>query len=211
MAHITRSLHASLVIALFIAVSFGAPVTSAQKPPKATIYPTVALFSTAFPAGIRHDGRGPYYDGVDGVSSTRVAGSTTTNGWAFDLKASRATQPRLLIYDLSVPYTGPARGVISINDTHGQIYDLSDMAVGEVKYVRAAFHLMINRVEYVLRFGQTPGDGSSALQVTREANDAFHVRTSGQGDLARYLQGNGPGEVLIGVYHLPVDLMLTNQ
>jgi hypothetical protein len=133
------------------------------------------------------------------------------SGWAFDLKARRVSEPRTLTYDLTNSVEGPPQGIITINDTHGQIYDLSNMANGEVKYVRAAFHLIVNRVEYVLRFGQMPGDGSSALEVTRVSSEEFHVRTSNQGDRARFLRGNGPGEVLLGIYSVPVDLKLMNQ
>ena len=152
-----KMLGAGLVAAV-CAVGAGVLVGAAAKPSDPTIYPTVAEFADG---GIRNDGRGPYYDGIDGVSSYRVAGSGTTNGWAFDLKARRATEPRTLTYDLNNPsWNSPPQGVITINDTHGQIYDLSTMAVNEVKYVRAAFHLIVNRVEYVLRFGQTPNDRS---------------------------------------------------
>jgi len=196
-------------VAVLLAVfSTGASLAASQKkPPKPPAFPTIAEFHDG---GILDDGRGPYYDGVDGVSSYRVSGSGTTNGWAWDL-AGRSRTPRSLIYDLRNPIEGVSQGVIALSNTHGQIYDLSDMQVGEVRHVRASFHLIINRVEYVLRYGQTADDGSSPLEVTRIADGTFHVRTGGQGDRARYLRGNGPGAVLLGIYSVPLDLTLTNQ
>ena len=197
------------LVAVLLAVfsTVGALGASQKKSPKPPTYPTVAEFHDG---GIMDDGQGLYYDGVDGVSSYRVSGSGTTNGWAWDLDG-RTKTPRSLVYDLRNPVEGASEGVIVVSNTHGQIYDLSDMQVGEVRYVRAAFHLILNRVEYVLRYGQTAGDGSSPLEVTRIADGLFHVRTGSQGDLAQYLRGNGPGAVLLGIYSVPLDLTLTNQ
>lgn len=209
----TKSSHrarTSTVAVLAFALSLTPSVSAAQKKPKATTTPTEASF-TDLSTGIAQDGQGPYFDGVDGVSSYRVSGSGTTNGWAFDLNARRTSERRTLTYDLSNPFDGPQFGAVVVNDTHGQVYDLSTMTVGEVRHVRAAFHLFIDRVEYVLRFGQTPGDGSAALKVTRLSNDAFRVTNVADDDLALFLQGNGPGAVLLGVYHVPIDLVLTNQ
>lgn len=208
MTCLKAALRASLAVVVAITLAPGSPAATAtaQKNPKPTTYPTVAEFSGS---GIVSDG--PLHHGVDGVSSYRVSGSGSTNGWAFDLAARRSTTPRTLIYDLTNPSDGAARGLVEVNDTHGQVYDLSTMTVGEIRYVRAAFHLTVNRVDYVLRFGQTSGDGSSALEVERLSESAFHVRTGAEGDLARYLQGNGPGAILLGIYHVPVDLVLTNQ
>ena len=204
---ITHRRFACFALATVCAVLL-APVTGAQKPPRSTTIPTIAEFTGA---GILDDGLGPYVDKQSGVSSYRVSGSGSTNGWAFDLAASKSKTPRRMTYDLSNPFSGPSQGVIVLNDTHGQIYDLSDMEAGEVRNVRAAFHLIINRVDHVLRFGQSAGDGSSPLTVTRLSQGVFDVRTGAQGDLARFLRGNGPGEVLIGIYHVPIVLELTNQ
>lgn len=198
------------VAVLALVLSLTPSVSAAQKRPKATITPTEASFS-GLSTGISPDAQGPYSDGVDGVSSYRVSGSGTTNGWAFDLNARRTSERRTLTYDLNNPFDGPQFGVVVVNDTHGQVYDLSTMTVGEVRDVRAAFHLFIDRVEYVLRFGQTTGDGSAALKVTRLSNDTFHVTNVADSDLARFLRGNGPGAVQLGIYHVPIDLLLTNQ
>lgn len=199
----------ALVAVLLAVFSTGPSLGARQKgPTKPPTYPTVAEFHDG---GIMGDGMGPYYDGVDGVSSYRVSGSGTTNGWAWDLADRRSGTRRSLVYDLRNPIEGVSQGVIELSNTHGQIYDLSDMQVGEVRYVRAAFHLIINRVDYVLRYGQTAGDGSSLLEVTHIADGTFHVRTGGQGDLARYLRGNGPSAVLVGIYSVPLDLTLSNQ
>ena len=195
---------------LFVAGVFSLPASfDAAQRIKSTLYPTTATFADG---GISSDGEGPYFDGVRGVSSSRVAGAGTTNGWFWDL-AGRTKTPRSLVYDLSVPAdaTSPHLGVITVTNTHGQVYDLSTLDVGETTFVRAAFHLSIDRVTYVVRFGQSPTDGSSALEVTRLSATEFHVRTGGQGDIARFLRGNGPGEVLLGYYRMPLDLMLTNQ
>ncbi len=210
MTKISRLVPLPFVAVLALVLSLTPSVSAAQKKPKATTTPTEASFAD-LSTGISHDGQGPYSDGVDGVSSYRVSGSGTTNGWAFDLNARRTSERRTLTYDLNNPFDGPPFGKVVVNDTHGQVYDLSTMTEGEVRYVRAAFHLFIDRVEYVLRFGQTPGDGSAALKVTRLSNDAFHVSNLADSDLARFLQGNGPGAVLLGIYHVPIDLLLTNQ
>ena len=140
-----------------------------------------------------------------------LSGPAPRTGGSRDL-AGRTKAPRTLVYDLSNPATpeSPQQSVITINNTHGQVYDLSVMAVGETRYVRAAFHLIIDRVDYVLRFGQSPTDGSSALEVTRISASQFHVKTGEQGDVVRMLRGNGPGEVLLGTV-LPLDLTLTDQ
>jgi hypothetical protein len=37
------------------------------------------------------------------------------------------------------------------------------------------------------------------------------VRTGDQGNLARYLRGNEPGAIRLGIYQVPIDLVLTNQ
>lgn len=206
----SRPVPVSIGAVLVLALSLTPAVGVAQKKPKATIAPTEASF-TDLSTGIRPDGHGPYFDGIDGVTSYRVSGSGTTNGWAFDLNARRTSERRTLTYDLDNPLNGPRFGAVVVNDTHGQVYDLSTMAVGEIRYVRAAFHFFIDRVEYVLRFGQTPGDGSAALKVTRLSTDTFHVTNVADDDLARFLRGNGSGAVLLGIYHVPIDLVLTNQ
>ena len=183
-----------------------------QKKPKPTLHPTTATFAaTVGGCGICADGQ--VYDGIDGVSSYRVEGVGTTNGWAWDLSARRTTDPRTLTYDLShsVDAEAPSFGVVTVNDTHGQVYDLSTMAVGEVRAVRAAFHFFINGVEYVVRFGQTLDDGSSPLIATRVSATAFEVRTDGDSDVARLLRGNGPGAILLGTYHVPLHVLLANQ
>lgn len=206
----------AIVIAL-VTVTAAGRESAAQKgqsgPKGITLVSEAAQFDDA--AGIRSDGLGLYRDGVDGVSSQRVSGSSTTNGWAWDLAAKRTSVPRTLTYDLTHPADGVSQpmGVLTEHDTHGQVYDLSTMSDGQTAYVRASFHIIINRVEYVVRFGQTPGDGSAPLKVTRTGNQ-FWVRTDASdpnGDIARYVQGNGPGEVLVGLYHVPVDLTLSNQ
>ena len=205
--------HLLLALPLLSALIVVLPVgVQAQKKPTPTTYPTTATFAApAEGCGICADG--PIYDGIDGVSSQRVKGAGTTNGWFWDLKARRTSDPRTLTYDLSHPADGggPSFGVVTVNDTHGQIYDLSTMAVGEVRAVRAAFHFFINRVEYVVRFGQTPDDGSSPLVATRVSDTAFEVRTDGDSNFARLLQGNGPGAILLGIYHVPLHVLLTNQ
>lgn len=179
-----------------------------------TLLPAAAAFSNT--GGVRNDGGGPYIDGTDGVSSLLASGSGSTNGWVWDLAAKRSRLTRSLVYDLTNPdpvLGGNDLGVITIHTTHGQIYDLAAISEGETTSVRASFHLIINRVEYVLRFGQTPGDGSAPLIATRSGS-SFWIRTDSEqpdGDLARYLQGNGPGEILLGYYHVPVDLTLTVQ
>ncbi len=195
---------------------FGGGSTSQKGKPgpsNNTTIPTEATFNVG--SGIGGDERGgTYRDGTDGVKSFRVLGSSTTNGWAFDLAAKRTNSPRSLVYDLTQPdlvLGGTDREVLEVHDTHGQIYNLSTIPDGGTAYVRAAFHLIVDRVEYVLRFGQTPGDGSSALKVTRTGN-SYWVRTDpNSGDIARFLQGNGPGETVLGYYHVPLDLTLTDQ
>lgn len=197
-----------VLVCLCAGVIASAPFEAAQRT-KSTFYSTTATFAEG---GIRSDGEGPYYDGLRGVSSDRVAGAGTTNGWFWDL-AGRTKSPRRLVYDLSVPAdaNSVAVGVITASNTHGQVYDLSTIAVGQTTFVRASFHLSIDGVAHVVRFGQSPTDGSSALEVTRVSASEFHVRTGGQGDVARFLRGNGPGEVLLGRYNMPLDLRLTNQ
>ena len=205
----THRLALPLLSALLVVLSVG---VHAQKKPTPTTYPTTATFA-ATPEGCGICADGPLYDGIDGVSSHRVKGVGTTNGWVWDLKARRTSDPRTLTYDLSHPADsgGPSFGVVTLNDTHGQVYNLSTMAVGEVRTVRAAFHFFVNRVEYVVRFGQTPDDGSSPLIARRVSDTEFEVSTDGNGDLARLLQGNGPGAILLGIYHVPLYVQLTNQ
>jgi hypothetical protein len=142
-----------------------------------------------------------------------VEGADTTNGWAWDLAARRTTNPRTLTYDLTHRADGSAQsfGVVTVNDTHGQVYDLSTMAISEARFVRASFHFFVNGVEYVLRFGQEAGDGSSPLKATRASSTGFDVKTDGPNDQALLFRGNGPGSILLGLYHVPLEVMLTNQ
>jgi hypothetical protein len=180
----------SFVLALLVLHSLGAPVAFGQKKPKPTLIPTDATLAAlvdGLPCGVCDDGLRPYLDGID-------------------LKARRTSDPRTLTYNLNAPLDGQQRGLIAVNDTHGQTYDLSNMTVGQVKSVRASYHFFVNGVEYVLRFGQTENDGSDLLHAERLSTDEYRVRTNGQRDVAPLLQGNGPGAILLGTYHVPLDV-----
>ena len=179
------------------------------------LIPTVATFEAS--SAIQVDDGGPLFDGEDGVKSVRVSGSSSTNGWSWNLDEKRTRNPRSLIYDLTMPAdpTTESFAVVVVHDTHGQIYDLStiDENGGEA-YVRASFHFVLDGTLYVVRFGQTLGDGSAPLKVTR-TGDTFWVRTdtttSPDDDVARLMLGNGPGEVELGFYHVPLSLTLESQ
>ena len=197
----------TFVVCTAVALLIASLSLDAQKGKNTTI-PQVVEFINA---GISDDGRGPYYDGEGGVSAYRVCCAGTANSLAFHTAANKVPAPRSLTYNLTNAIQGNPLGVLTVVTNRVFIYDLSNMAIGEEKYVRASFHQIINRVEYVLRFGQTAGDGSSPLLATRVTDGQFHVRTAGQGTLARYLRGNGPGEVLLGIYNVPMELVLTNK
>jgi hypothetical protein len=175
-----------------------------------TLVPTIATFADE---AIRVADGDPILDGEDGVKSIRAVGSSSTNGWSWNLDEKRTRTPRSLIYDLTNPAdeTSPPFGVVEVHDTHGQTYDLSTIADGGEALVRASFHLVVEDTLYVVRFGQNPDDGSSPLRVTR-TGDTFWVRTdAGTGDVARLMLGNGPGEVLLGYYHVPFSVVLESQ
>ena len=108
----TSALPISLAAALFTVVSYGIRVSAAPKPPKVTSYPTVAQFSVdGIRCGITHDGRGPYYDGIDGVSSYRVAGTRSWTGkrgtWDLDINGVEMRWidpvPQAGSYELTTP------------------------------------------------------------------------------------------------------------
>ena len=177
---------------------------------------TISTIATFTEEAIRVAGGGSLVNGEDGVSSYRVEGSNSTNGWSWNLDAKRTKTPRSLIYDLTAPAdaTTTSARVVIVHDTHGQIYDLSTIPEGQSAYVRGSFHFVVDDTLYVVLFGQTSGDGSSPLLATRgtgEEADTFWVRTHAIGDVARLMLGNGPGEVLLGYYHVPFSVVLESQ
>ena len=207
-------------VAAFVLVAAGSIATLAAQgrggggggKPGITTVSTVATFTDE---AIQVADANPLIDGEDGVSSYRVSGSSSTNGWAWNLDAKRTKNPRSLVYDLTNPVDPAAAlfpyDVVEVHDTHGQIYDLSTIEDGGEAFVRASFHFVVDDTLYVVRFGQNPDDDSSPLRVTR-TGDEFWVRTDADtGDVARLMLGNGPGEVLLGYYHVPFSVVLESQ
>jgi len=216
-----------LLLASVLAAGSAAVVTAQGKGGRGggntTTTPTIATFHTdidGVTTAIQDDGGGPLFDGQDGVKSIRVTGSTSTNGWTWNLFAKRSRTPRSLVYNLTMPVDGAADfGIHSVNDTHGQVYNLSTIAAppggSADAFVHAAFHFFVDGTEYVVRFGRENGVCGSLLKVTRTADtDTFWVRTdpdNPDGDIACLMEGNGPGEVLLGYYHVPLSLQLESQ
>src|SRR5690348_7989234 len=124
----------AIVIAL-VTVTAAGRESAAQKgqsgPKGITIVSQTALFNDS--GGIRSDGLGLYSDGLDGVSSIRVSGSASENGWAWNLAAKRTSAPRKLTYDLTHPVAdglSQPMGVLTEHDTDGHVYDLSTIPPG---------------------------------------------------------------------------------
>ena len=169
--------------------------------------------STGIHAG---DGRGIYIDGVDGTACELF--SNAGGDLSFRQDADRTRTPRTGYVD----YTNPVAPAVSLGIQYptgitnrypnftAHAYDLLEMAIGSTKLGPVVLATGFNSTSYNIKFGETAGDGSNQVLYTRISATQWEIQTPPGQDVGRLVSGlPGTTQTFVGLYHVPLDFIVT--
>jgi hypothetical protein len=176
-----------------------------------------SIFFTSNSTGIHDgDGRGIYTDGVDGTNCELF--SNAGGDLSFQQDAARTRTPRTGYVD----YTNPVAPAVSLGIQYptgitnrypnftAHAYDLLQMAIGSTKLGPVVLATGFNGTSYYIKFGETAEDGSNQVLYTRISATQWEVQTLPGQDVGRLVSGiPGTTQTLVGLYHVPLDFMIT--
>jgi len=176
-----------------------------------------SIFFTASSTGIHDgDGKGIYTDGVDGTFCELF--SNAGGDLSFQQDSGRTKTPRTGYVD----YTNPVAPSVSLGIQYptgitnrypnftAHAYDLLQMAIGSTKMGPVVLATGFNGISYYIKFGETAGDGSNQALYTRLSATQWEVQTLPGLDVGRLVSGiPGTTQTFVGLYHVPLDFIVT--
>jgi len=172
--------------------------------------PRASIFFTANSTGIHDgDGKGIYTDGVDGTLCYLNSGSGDLD---FQQDYSHTKTPRTGYVD----YTNPVAPAIPLGIHYpmqgflAHPYALLQMEIGSAKLGPVGLTTEFNGILYHIQYGYTTGDGSNQALYTRVSATQWEVQTIAGQDVGRLVSGDfGKTQTYVGLYHVPVDFIVT--
>ena len=89
-------------------------------------------------------------------------------------------------------------------------YALLQMEIGSAKLGPVGLTTEFNGILYHIQYGYTTGDGSNQPLYTRLSATQWEVQTIAGQDVGRLVSGDfGRTQTYVGLYHVPVDFIIT--